>query len=179
MAFLSYLDTRAYLPREFVLTRRLGFEFERNGRPTQVWVPRAFITDFASVPKPVQMMPGFDVNGASRPAAVIHDWLYCCAGYVHLEYPDFTTGAIVDAEWVQLTRGGCDAVFRQALLATGGDKYTYHTTPVRYTQRQVALFWAGVRLGGWLYWGKRKDGIDFDYDFANDFILGNNQCELS
>ena len=37
-------------------------------------VPRGFITDLASIPAPFE--PWFDVNGPSRRAAVLHDYLY-------------------------------------------------------------------------------------------------------
>lgn len=42
----------------------------------EIRVPTGFITDFASVPRMFQWAPHFGVNGRSRKAAVLHDYLY-------------------------------------------------------------------------------------------------------
>jgi len=72
--FLTCLDVRVYKSGEFVLLKPLIFSSLGAGI---IEIPKGFITDFASVPKIVQLLPGFDVNGESRPAAVVHDYLYC------------------------------------------------------------------------------------------------------
>jgi hypothetical protein len=38
-------------------------------------VPKGFITDLASIPKPLRGL--IEVNGKHRKAAVLHDYLYC------------------------------------------------------------------------------------------------------
>jgi hypothetical protein len=79
----------------------------------------------------------FNVNDESRQAAVLHDYLYCGQGFA---------GA--------LSRAQCDRLFRDAMQDQG----------VNWLQRWT--MWAGVRIGGWLYWRKRNDGMRADYDFV-------------
>ena len=45
-----------------------------NGTPMIVIVPRGFVTDYASIPKPLRLL--LPTNGAYGNAAVIHDYLY-------------------------------------------------------------------------------------------------------
>jgi hypothetical protein len=45
-----------------------------NGNPMIVIVPRGFVTDYASIPKPLRLL--LPTNGAYGNAAVIHDYLY-------------------------------------------------------------------------------------------------------
>jgi len=122
------LDT--YKPGEWVLCNDLKF-LTPGG--TTVTVPRGFITDLASIPRLVQLLPGFDVNGASRKPAVLHDYLYCVQLY---------------------TRSICDELFYHALLAEGVQPLT------------ARLFYRGVRIGGWMYYDKRSEGLDVNYDFV-------------
>lgn len=93
--FLGHLDTRVYLPGEFVLINQFGYKTESG---ETIWAPRGFITDFASIPRMLHWM--ISPNGVSRKAAVIHDWLYCS----------------------QInTRSHADAVFLEALKASGAN----------------------------------------------------------
>lgn len=41
----------------------------------KIEVPAGFVTDLASIPAPLRGL--LNVNGKSRRAAVLHDWLYC------------------------------------------------------------------------------------------------------
>jgi len=167
MAFLSPLDTRVHLPGEFVLLDHFGFECELAGHGRfQLWTLLGFITDFASIPWAVQGLPGFDVNGPSRFAAIPHDWLYCHRGRVEVVPRNTLTGQLLPPVVKQFSRGECDEIFRLAILAIGDDPFTRYITPRRYSQAQAGLFWAGVRAGGWYYWNKRRKGIDPDYDFV-------------
>lgn len=164
--FLSHLDTRAHKDNEFVLLDDFGFEFHLPGYDKyQMWVPRGFITDFASVPWLVQALPGFDVNGASRFAAVVHDWLYCNNGLVPMYRVNKLTGLSRVMIDVQFDRSQADEIFRIALLATGSDAFTKPLVEERFTETQARVYWLGVRSGGWYYWNKRKDGIRIGYDF--------------
>lgn len=145
MPFLNRLRTDAYspggeiLPGEFGLVQPLKYRIDDCDYHLEV--PRGFITDFASIPRPVRALPGFNVNGPSRPAAVLHDWLYCMHGRV----------AVTDSQdyavHMELTRKECDLLFHQGLVSLG---------------ERLDIAWAmyqGVRAGGWYYWNKRKDGI--------------------
>lgn len=67
--------------------------------PPNIVVPANFVTDLASVPKPLR--PFLDPTGPSRRAAVMHDWLYCSQN--RHDY----------------TRGEADQLFAHALRAEG------------------------------------------------------------
>lgn len=111
-------------PGEWVLTRPLLWEGKRK-----IEVPAGFVTDLASIPAPLRGI--LNVNGKSRRAAVLHDWLYCS----------------------QLgTRAEADATFREALVAEGVSIACW-------------IYWAGVRVGGWVQYGRRKGGLSRD-DFS-------------
>jgi hypothetical protein len=58
------------------------------------------------------------------------------------------------------TRKRSDALFYEALVSVG-----VHPAIAR-------LYWAGVRLGGWLYWNKRVRGTTID-DFVPPFYWEN------
>lgn len=55
------------------LVYRTGF-LPGVGDGITITAATGFITDLASIPAPFR--PWFDVNGPSRKASVIHDWLY-------------------------------------------------------------------------------------------------------
>lgn len=130
----AYDPSGVIQPGEFVVANDLWYH-----RPIgeSIKVPRGFITDFASIPKIVQLVPGFDVNGDSRPAAVLHDYLYCEVGKV-----DVWTGPMkLRAEY---TREECDEIFAEAL------------TVLKHNSFVVAAMYSGVAVGGWQYWGNRR-----------------------
>lgn len=166
MPFLANLDTRVYKPDEFVVLAPFGFEFELRGRCYQLWVERGFITDFGSMPWLVQAVPGFDVNGASRFASIPHDWLYSNHGAVTVTEIEASTGVPLDTLRIQFTRAECDEIFRLALLAIGRDAYSRWAVNRPYTQAEAALFWSGVRSGGWYYWKQRSAGVQNLTDFV-------------
>lgn len=64
---------------EWVLMESLIFYSHRLKKVFKV--PRLFITDLASIPKPCRLF--FNVNGKHRYAAIIHDYLYCHDVYKH------------------------------------------------------------------------------------------------
>lgn len=68
--FKTSLDLRASEPGEWELLAPLRWD-----GAVSVTVPAGFITDLASIPRLTR--PVLDRNGASRRAAVLHDWLYC------------------------------------------------------------------------------------------------------
>lgn len=90
--FTTPLDLRADAPDRWVLLRALIWDDDLD----RIEVHAGFVTDLASVP---QLLRGLlDVNGRSRRAAVLHDFLYTEQ---------------------KLPRAECDAIFRKALLAEG------------------------------------------------------------
>jgi len=72
-----------------------------------VTVPAGFVTDLASIPRFLQWLPHFGVNGRSRRPAVMHDWLYAC---------------IRNGD--DITKRDADSIFREALRAEGLDRFT-------------------------------------------------------
>lgn len=90
-------------------------------------VPAGFITDFASIPRPVKAL--INPVGRIRAGALVHDYLY----HVRGELPDR-----------KLTRRECDQIFLTIM------KYS----DMPFIKRHLA--YRGVRLGGWLFWRKPK-----------------------
>lgn len=98
IVFTSELTLRAYEPNEWVVVQDLRW-VELLGpaqTPRAIVVPRGFITDLASIPRPLRGV--LNVNGRSRRAGVLHDYLYCSQ---------------------PCTRAEADAIFRRALAAEG------------------------------------------------------------
>jgi hypothetical protein len=127
--FLSDLCVRdSVVEDEWVVERPLIWFSPRFGR---IVVPAEFITDLASVPKPLR--PFLNTTGRSRKCGVLHDYVYC------------------DND---LTREDADQLLYDALVAEG------------VTPAVARIYWAGVRAGGWLYYNKRKEGLDLAYDFT-------------
>jgi hypothetical protein len=70
--FSSPLELRAHRPGEWVVIRPIQYK----SRERIIYsIPVGFITDLASIP--AILLPVFDRNGASRKAAVLHDYRYC------------------------------------------------------------------------------------------------------
>lgn len=120
--FTTWCDLRAFAEREWVVLSA----FEWRSDDAHVVVPRRFITDLASIPRPLRGL--LDVAGPSREPAVLHDWLYCRQA---------------DAEGAPVTRRQADDLFRAALRAKGVSAAT------------ATVYWLGVRVGGGHYWGRR------------------------
>lgn len=75
MPFLNRLRSDDWTePKEWVVIAPLRYE-DKAG--TIYEVPKGFITDLASIPAAIQLLPGFNVNGKSRRPSVLHDWNYC------------------------------------------------------------------------------------------------------
>jgi hypothetical protein len=120
--FESELDTR--LVDEFDNTHKLlaPFAYYSVLLGTLIVAPVGFVTDFASVPRIVLAYLMF--GGKGKRAAVIHDLLYS-------KFMVWVNGGLR-----ALTREECDAVFKEALQATGYSNFT------------VWCMYQGVRFGG-------------------------------
>lgn len=70
--FLTHLDARALIdqPGYWLVIAPLVWD---DGRRITA-VPAMFETDLASIPRPLRNI--LNINGRSRRAAVLHDWLY-------------------------------------------------------------------------------------------------------
>jgi hypothetical protein len=118
--FLTKLDVRFVDGKNWQLLAPLRY---RTAAGDVIAVPEGFVTDFASIPRPLRSLVG-DAAGPWAPAAVIHDWLY-------------RTGLV--------SRDEADAVFHEALLDT---TFCDQHVPIRRTKAWA--FWLAVRAAGWL-----------------------------
>ena len=91
--FSTPLDLRATNPGEWQLLSPLVYT---SSAGDIYIVPSGMITDLASIPK--LLRPAIDRNGLSRPAAVLHDYLYLIGS---------------------LSRKQADELFLEALLSCG------------------------------------------------------------
>ena len=91
--FSTTLDLRATNPGEWQLLSPLVYT---SSAGDIYIVPTGMITDLASIPK--LLRPAIDRNGLSRPAAVLHDYLYLIGS---------------------LSRKQADQLFLEALLSCG------------------------------------------------------------
>lgn len=122
--FCTELEVREYDPGRWVLVKPLRWDDGERA----ITVPAGFVTDLASIPRCFRGV--LNQNGASRKAAVLHD--YCYAAWLY----DERTGR-------GMTRAEADALFRRALAACG----------VGTLARRI--YWSGVRLGGRRLFHKR------------------------
>ena len=88
--------------KQWALCAAFGYRSDLTG--ARIVVPEDFITDFASIPEPLQALyPVWQRYGA---AAIIHDFLY----------------------WSQrMTRDVADSVLREAMQVLGVDEHTVNT----------------------------------------------------
>jgi len=62
----------------YELVEPLRFEYTVNGGGIEVTVPKGFVTDFASIPRPLWSV--FPPCGKYTKAAIVHDYLYTRQG---------------------------------------------------------------------------------------------------
>jgi hypothetical protein len=102
-------------------------------------------TDFASVPRGLWNL--FPPDDSYTAAAVVHDFLYQGSYMDSLIWLDQADGVLhisADVSTVTLNRAQADAVFLEAMKASG--------TP--WLKRHI--IWLAVRLFGWLHYGRRR-----------------------
>lgn len=75
-----------------------------RGNLHRVVVPKGFVTDFASIPRPLWAIVGGPADGKYRKIAVVHDWLYRTPGLA--------------------TRGQADAVLLEGMKVSGCSWWT-------------------------------------------------------
>ncbi len=100
----------------------------------RVEVPKGFVTDFASVPRPLwNILPP---TGKYGKAAVIHDFLY-----QRRAVTTFLNGLAI--RFVE--RGEADAILNEGMEVLGVSRFT----------RWIVYY--GVRIGGWAAWKRYRD----------------------
>lgn len=126
-------------------------------------VEKGFVTDFASIPKPVRFW--LNPVGKIRPASLIHDKLYNLRGKLEVSNIDpkwnmkhvygLLKGQLGDkylseitfnswTDTIQLTRKGCDLIFMRIMEC------------IEYSLIKRKAVYRGVRLGGWWFWNKKE-----------------------
>lgn len=112
------------------------FVYKMSDISRSITVPAGFITDFASVPRPLwAVLPPWGNYG---PAAVIHDFLYSVKRQEYVPDPDEPD------KTVKITRKIADRIFLRAMKDCG----------VNIFRRQV--IYRAVRAFGWFCFGKRE-----------------------
>ena len=97
--FSTHLDLRATNPGEWQVISPLVY----TSKAGRVWiVPKGFITDLASIPRTARIL--IDRNGSSRPAAVLHDYLYATGAVGRVEADSLFLEALEAASVGWMTR---------------------------------------------------------------------------
>lgn len=120
--FRTPLILEAGKPDQWIVRRPLVWA-TRSDKLDAITVPKGFVTDLASVPRFLRDRKAFDVNGASRRAAVLHDYLYA-TGLGGKDFADNLFRMALRAEGVGATAAWA---FYQAVHLFGGGIYAGHT----------------------------------------------------
>ena len=132
MTFLSEINVKRTpgSTGEWELTGSLVYEGNRD----RFTVPKGFKTDFASIPRILQIL--VPKNGSHDAAAIIHDFLYRRQPFVPSPAPS--------QAMQRISRKDADRLFRRIMRELG-------VNCIRYN-----LMYAGVRIGGWVPFNKSR-----------------------
>lgn len=119
----------------FVSCGALVWESKRLGET--ITVPSGTPTNFANIP--LLARPLIPVNGRTRHAAALHDYLYSVSGKIPL-YVDTERRTV----YLTLTRDQCDLEMIDAMRASGVRRWV------------ISAIRAGLKVGGWVVWNKIK-----------------------
>lgn len=111
----------ATLTRSLIYTTKAGW---------RIIVPRGFVTDFASIPRPLQV--AIPPRGKYNRPAIVHDWLY-------------RNAPIDPATGKRCTQAQADYILREAC----------ENVDDRFTQRWAIFL--GLKLGGFVTWNKYRE----------------------
>ena len=121
--------------KHWKLHTKFAYDCDREGSGMSIIMPAGFVTDGASIPRPLWSLIG-SPWGRYGKAAVLHDWLYQSAGK--------PVGLAFGVDMVVLQRKYADDVFLQAMEVLGVAPW-----------RRNLMYW-GVRTFGWLAWRKKR-----------------------
>lgn len=109
-SFTTELVVQALDDRKWKVKERFNYNIDTADSANAVEVPVGFITDFASIPRPLWvLLPPWGKYGK---AAVIHDFMY-----TEHKRSVFTAGGV--ESFVQLERKQADDIFLQAMKVLG------------------------------------------------------------
>ena len=96
-----------------------------------VYIPKGFIFDFASMPKGLMYMLGYEFHHETiAEASLVHDWLYEKKGEVVTN----------DNTKLYMSRKDVDTLFFNTMIQDGMEKW------------KAEICYRAVRVCGWLYW---------------------------
>jgi hypothetical protein len=120
------------------------YNWDDNGACFRIQIPRGFVYDGASVPRVLWSVTGLRPDGLIRAAALVHDYFYRWDGVV--PFGSYQV-MLLDGRWVSvdtpMTRSNADKLFKRMMADAG------------ISPHLVWMAWSGVRMGGWISWGKR------------------------
>lgn len=128
--FLSPLRVEFIDGKHWRVLERFDYHVGRSDGEEFVQVEVGFLTDFASIPRPLWSM--WPPTGAYGKAAVIHDRLYVA--------PVVRTLTTARA----ISRKDADAIFLEGMEVLGIGWFTRRT------------LWTAVRTGGWAPWNRYR-----------------------
>lgn len=132
-SFTTPLDVRKLRNGKWMLLS--GFEYAIGSLENPVGhveVERGFITDFASIPRPLWPVIG-QPAGEYGKAAVVHDWLYRKRMWLRS-----------DGTVQYCSRKWADDIFYEGMEVLGVKRW------------KRVVMWLGVRLGGWFAWRRYR-----------------------
>lgn len=125
---------------QYELLEDYAFEWMQGRIKWRITVPKGFICDLASIPRPVWsalgLTPGADMTGPGT----LHDFLYTHGGHLPKGCVQYLKGGIWWEETSPGTRGQADWLFLEAMRQSG----------IPWHRRQAA--WAAVRAFGGSRW---------------------------
>ena len=101
----------------------------RHPRDHRVWdMPAGLLTDFGSIPTPLEWLPGLEPYGTEGDCPyILHDYLYLCNRQGHPQCRD---------------RKDADQILYDSMWEAGVSRV------------RAWVIWSGVRVGGWRAWSK-------------------------
>ncbi len=127
---------------DYILDENYAYEWDINGIPQRINIPKGFIYDGASVPRLLWSVSGLTPDGLIRAAALVHDWIYNFEGML----PEGSYQYFQDGQWKQVhgkwKRKDADRLFARMMKEANVPKW----------KRQLA--YQAVRWFGRAYWNE-------------------------
>jgi hypothetical protein len=149
----------------WMIQSHLIHEVVRNS-PYIVIVPRGFVTDFASIPQPLQLLRGrLSTTGRYGNAAVVHDYLYWRQDCTRAQADNILAIAMKEAEVPLLERKIVyEAVRRFGQSAWDGNRSARQAGMIRTVASphdQVPLSGTWEKYREWLRTTRAREGMEF------------------
>ena len=113
-------------------------------------VKKGFLTDLQSAPRLTWSIFGYRPDGLVRQAGVLHDAGYSSGGLKDCKYASML--CTTDNEPVALSRLACDQIYKASYIHSAEQA----EIPSKKDIRLAKLGYIGLRIGGWVGFGKDK-----------------------